>query len=131
MPYIADMRKLNTLVEAKQLVGNGQCVSLIHAVAVVPGATAWHRGDAVKGNKNVLPGTIIATFDEKSARYGNRDDGTSHAAIFLYQAANGIGVIDQWKGHTQKQDHQPQQRTIYFKHTGDKVDQGDQYYVVH
>jgi hypothetical protein len=131
MPYVADMRKVNSYTQAtpRQLVGNGQCVSLIHAVTVIPPASAWRQGTQVKGYKGLLPGSIIATFDS-NGRYGNNTNGTSHAAIFLYQSPAGLVVIDQWKGRVSAQDHPPQQRTIYFKHSGQKVDQGDQYYVV-
>jgi hypothetical protein len=111
MPYVADMRKANAFVQAKKLVGNGQCVSLIHAVAIVPGASAWHEGALVKDNRNLVPGTIIATFDT-NGRYGNHTDGTSHAAIFLYQTSSGIVVLDQWKGPIPAYDHPLQQRTI-------------------
>jgi hypothetical protein len=131
MPYSANMRKVNALAQAKKLVGNGQCVALIHAVTVIPGASVWHQGSAVKDNKSLIPGTIIATFD-KNGFYGNHTNGTSHAAIYLGQVPSGIIVIDQWKGSTQKFDHPPQQRIIYFNHgsAAQKVDQGDQYYVV-
>jgi hypothetical protein len=131
MPYVADMRKVTGYTQAtpRQLVGNGQCVSLIHAVTVIPAASVWHQGAQVKDNKGLLRGTIIATFDS-NGRYANSTNGTSHAAIFLYQSSAGLVVIDQWKGHISVQDHPPQQRTIYFKHSGQKVDQGDQYYVV-
>lgn len=130
MPYIADTGKTNALVEAKKLVGNGQCVALIHAVANIPATLSWHQGDQVKGNPHIQPGTIIATFDS-NGRYGNHTNGTSHAAIFLRHAPNGIVVLDQWKGHGAQADHFPQQRTISFNRPGSqKVDQGESYYVV-
>lgn len=62
MPYIADMKKANDLQQAKKLVGNGQCVSLVHAVAVIPPASTWHQGDLVMKNKDIVPGTVIATY---------------------------------------------------------------------
>ena len=36
MPYIADMKKATAFKEAGQLVGNGQCVTLVHAVVYIP-----------------------------------------------------------------------------------------------
>lgn len=131
MPYIADMKKANDLQQAKKLVGNGQCVALVHAVAVTPPTSLWSQGDSVINNKDIVPGTVIATFDA-NGRYGNHTDGTSHAAIYLGQTKDGILVLDQWKGSTHKLDHAPQPRLIRFVHSrpAQKVDQGDQYYVV-
>lgn len=131
MPFIADMKKANDLQREKKLIGNGQCVSLVHAVAVIPPASLWHQGDLVMKNKDIVPGTVIATFDD-DGRYGNHTDHTSHAAIYLGQTREGILVLDQWKGKTHKLDHIPQPRLIRFVHASpaEKVDQGDQYYVV-
>jgi hypothetical protein len=42
----------------------------------------------VKGNPNILPGTVIATFN--GARY------EGHAAIYVGQSALGISVYDQY-----------------------------------
>lgn len=127
MPYIADMKKANDFVKAKQLVGNGQCVALVHAVTVIPPTGAWRQGDQVQDNNNLAPGTIIATFDS-NGRYGNHTDGTSHAAIFLRPIDGGIVVLDQWNGRTKQPPHQ---RTIRFKNgVGLRVDDGSQYHVV-
>ena len=128
MPYLADMKKANAYVDAKTLVGNGQCVTLVHAVTTIPPSSAWQQGVQVKGAKNILPGTIIATFD-KNGRYGNHTDGRSHAAIFLLEIpGSGIMVIDQWKGRTSQPAHK---RLIRF-HDGKglPVDDGSQFYVV-
>jgi hypothetical protein len=79
-------------------VGSGQCVALVHAVSPALGSTArWARGEPVQGNTSLQPGTPIATFD-KSGRYANATDGSSHAAIYLGQNANGVQVLDQWVG---------------------------------
>jgi hypothetical protein len=130
MPYYANIRKVNALVQDKKLVGDGQCVSLIHAVTVAPGASVWHQGEHVAGSKGILPGTIIATFDS-NGRYGNHTDGTSHAAIYIGQTPSGIIVIDQWKGHGARPDHVPQQRTIHIDgQSRMAVDKGINYYVV-
>lgn len=127
MPYLADMQKANAYVKAKQLVGNGQCVTFVHAVVTTPPASLWRRGDAVRDNKNMLPGTIIATFDS-DGHYGNRTDGTSHAAVYLFQTSGGIMVLDQWNGRTKQPPHQ---RLIRFKDgKGLTIDDGSQYYVV-
>ena len=130
MPYIADMRKATALQEANELVGNGQCVSFVHAVVFVPPASLWHRGALVMDDHSIQPGTVIATFDD-DGRYGNHTDHTSHAAIYLYQTTDGIEVLDQWKGSVAVRDHTPRQRTIHFHgYHQTKVNDGTQYHVV-
>ncbi|WP_145733122.1 BPSL0067 family protein [Nitrospirillum pindoramense] len=49
----------------------------------------WRRGDPVKGNKNIVAGTVIATFDSNGHYYGR-------AAIYDHQTGDGIYVYDQW-----------------------------------
>ena len=79
-------------------VGSGQCVALVRANTPAIGATAnWVRGEAVQGNTSLPPGTAIATFTP-SGRYANAVDGSSHAAIYLGQNAQGMQVLDQWAG---------------------------------
>jgi hypothetical protein len=39
----------------------------------------------------------IATFNKEGV-YDNKEDGTSHAAIFLSREEKGIWVLDQWVG---------------------------------
>jgi hypothetical protein len=79
-------------------VGSGHCVALADAVSPGIGPTAnWACGAAVKGNTGLRPGTVIATFD-KSGSYSNATDGSSHAAIYLGQNAEGMQVLDQWQG---------------------------------
>jgi hypothetical protein len=78
--------------------GSGQCVALVRATNPAIGSTGcWVRGDAVRGNVNLQPGTAIATF-APSGHYANATDGSSHSAIYLGQTAQGIQVLDQWAG---------------------------------
>jgi hypothetical protein len=78
-------------------VGSGQCVALVRAAQPELGPSAtWTAGAAVQGNTAIQPGTPIATFT--SNRYANATDGSSHAAIYLGQDANGVQVLDQWLG---------------------------------
>ena len=82
-----------------QYVGTGQCVALVQAAASSVGLTAtWTQGSAVQGNMSLQPGTAIATFGPNGT-YTNSTDGSSHAAIYLGQNAQGIQVEDQWVGH--------------------------------
>jgi hypothetical protein len=73
-------------------------VAYTQKAANMPRTVAWKRGELVKGNMTIAPGTAIATFDA-DGRYGNHTDGRSHAAIYLGQDASGIQVLDQWVGH--------------------------------
>lgn len=78
-------------------VGNGQCVALARAMQPEIGPTAgWSEGAAVQGNTALTPGTVIATFT--NGRYANATDGSSHAAVYLGQNADGMQVLDQWVG---------------------------------
>ena len=82
-----------------QSVGTGQCVALVQAADSSVGLTAtWTQGSAVQGNTSLQPGTVIATFGANGT-YTNSTDGSSHAAIYLGQNAQGIQVEDQWLGH--------------------------------
>jgi hypothetical protein len=110
-----------------EAVGTGQCVAFVQKASGAPLTSQWHRGIRVKGNgEQIEKGTAIATFDSNGV-YGNHMDGTSHAAIYVGQEADGIQVWDQWLG-------QPvHQRTLHF-HGGapdvKPVNDGDAFYVI-
>jgi len=53
----------------------------------------WRAGKPVLGNKNILPGTAIATF--QNGRWPGKSKG-NHSAFYLGQVSDGIYVIDQW-----------------------------------
>jgi len=84
----------------------------------------WSKGAAVKGNLLLKLGAAIATFNAEG-KYGNKTDGSSHAAIYLSQSAGGIVVLDQWIG-------QPvHERAIRFNNPNGKVvNRGESFYVV-
>ncbi len=108
-----------------QAVGTGQCVALVQAADPSVGLTAtWHQGDSVQGNTALAPGTVIATFNQ-NGQYANATDGSSHAAIYLGQNAQGIQVEDQWAGHAAST------RTISWSNpSGVGADTGSQFHVV-
>ena len=84
----------------KGVVGTGQCVDLVKAATGLGQTSTWQRGPSVVGNPNIKPGTAIASFDS-NGRYGNHEDGSSHAAIYLgpsKERPGGIRVYDQWSG---------------------------------
>ena len=130
MPYTAQRAELLAGVSS----GDGQCVALVKRAAHAPPTAFWRRGAVVKGNVQLRPGTAIATFDP-AGRYGNHTNGTSHAAIYLGPAPNGIRVIDQWVD-TRTKNHKPwhrpaAERTILFGQSNKAaVDNADSYHVI-
>ncbi len=128
MPYVAS----NPKAYLGTSVGSGQCVPLVEAATGAPRYATWSKGAQVKGVTDLAIGTAIATFDG-DGRYGNHTDGSSHAAIYMGQTADGIEVIDQWvhtaggKRHVQM----AHRRLIRFRGgMGQKSDDGDAFYVV-
>ncbi|RSZ31146.1 MULTISPECIES: BPSL0067 family protein [unclassified Variovorax] len=68
----------------------GQCVSYVKKVCpALPATTNWRKGAAVKDNKDIQPGTVIATFNSGGHYQG-------HAAIYVGQSPAGINVYDQY-----------------------------------
>ncbi len=110
---------------AGQAVGSGQCVALVQAADSNVGLTrTWAQGAQVQGNTELRPGTAIATFDS-TGRYANATNGSSHAAIYLGQNAQGIQVMDQWAGSPAAY------RTIRWSSaTGMAANIGSSFYVV-
>lgn len=107
-----------------QSVGSGQCVALVQAADSDVGLTrTWTQGAAVMGNSSLQPGTAIATFNG-SGHYANATDGSSHAAIYLGQNAQGIQVMDQWAGHAASS------RTIPWSNTSGSANTGSAFYVI-
>jgi hypothetical protein len=99
----------------------GQCVSFVTTVCpTLPVATVqWEKGKLVKRNKDILPGTAIATFNE-NGRY------SGHAAIYDGQSDAGIKVVDQWVFPPANAIHE---RTLRFGAIG-LANNGDNFYVV-
>ena len=108
-----------------QSVGSGQCVALVQAADPSVGLTAtWTQGASVQGNTSLQPGTAIATFNS-NGQYANATNGSSHAAIYLGQNAQGMQVEDQWS-------NQPASiRTIPWNNpTGTAANTGSSFYVI-
>jgi hypothetical protein len=108
------------------VVGNGHCVPFVQMVAGLPRTAEWSPGPWVKGNRQIPPGTPIATF-EPDGTYRSRTG--SHAAIYVGQDSKGLWVYDQWQG-------QPvHKRLIRFagglgKANGSKSNDGTKYRVI-
>jgi hypothetical protein len=99
----------------------GQCVSFVTTVCpTIPVNTGlWKKGDLVKGDKAILAGTAIATFDKNDKYFG-------HAAIYESQTNVGINVVDQWVTSPASPIHQ---RMLRFGAHG-LANNGDNFYVV-
>ena len=57
MPYIVDPFRAQSTT--KRSVGNGQCVSFVHAAVNIPPSSLWYKGALVKGdtlNRAGFPG---------------------------------------------------------------------------
>lgn len=68
----------------------GQCVSYVKKVCpALPGTASWRKGALVKGERGIMPGTVIATFNAHGHYEG-------HAAIYVSQGSAGIKVYDQY-----------------------------------
>lgn len=107
-----------------RVIGTGQCVALVQAIAHAPLTKFWKPGIKVRGADLPL-GTVIATFDP-DGHYGNHTDGRSHAAIYVGQDEFAIRVVDQWL--KQPSHH----RSIRFTTvpTTRPVNDGNHYFVV-
>jgi len=113
------------------VIGDGQCVEVVKLICGCPQTALWKRGALVKGIP-ILPGTAIATFDPPNAelpngRYGNHEDGRSHAAVYLGQDLEGLRVLDQWAGEHAKPCHE---RKIWFDDKRTNVNNGNKFYVI-
>ena len=65
----------------------GQSVSYVRKVCPdLPATKNWNKGLPVKGNKAIVAGTVIATFDKFKG----------HAAIYVGQNGLGLQVFDQY-----------------------------------
>jgi hypothetical protein len=126
MPFVA--KHPETYVG--QVVGEGpnrgQCVAFVRAAANVPQTSMWIEGAQVWDHDSLTPGTAVATFDGNGC-YGNKTDGSSHAAIFMEHDATtgGFWAYDQWIGHPVAR------RLIRAKGgAGQAVDDADAYAVI-
>jgi hypothetical protein len=106
-----------------EVIDTGHCMRHVQVVAGVTHSSTLRRGERVRG-ANVPRGTVVGTFDAEG-RYANATDGSSHVAILLEETADGLRVVDQWRG-------QPvHERLIRFKGgQGTANNDGDRFHVV-
>lgn len=87
--------------------GDGECAALTKEIAHMGRTPTWQKGEKVPGNKTIVPGTPIATFNfdwgdgKGKVHYGPKQQpggkgGVSHTGIYLGQDDDGIYILDQW-----------------------------------
>jgi hypothetical protein len=76
-------QKVDTL-EKYALIGDGNCVALVQKLTDVGHTSNWRPGERVLDSKNILPGTVIATFE--NGRYPNRHTATTQRSSFIPDA---------------------------------------------
>jgi hypothetical protein len=107
MPYTAK----EDYAKQRDVVGNGECVTLVKQLAGARQSSLWREGKKVSDlleNGRITEGTVIAIFVK--GRYQNLRHG-NHAALFVRRVPGGIEIFDQWRGH------KPGTRIIRFGRT--------------
>lgn len=61
-------------------IGDAECVTLIRHYTNAPHTSMWRQGVKVLGNKDILPGTAIANFE--NGRWPGRSRGESFGFLF-------------------------------------------------
>lgn len=107
-----------------------QCARLVQGVLSQQGkpigqTVGWRPMERVKGNKNLRPGTAIATF--KNGVYPQEEKSQRHTAIFMGFAKNAIVVIDQ---NITTYNGKVGTREIRFDNPGKPQNNADEYWVI-
>lgn len=126
--------------------GDGECAALTKEIGHMGRTSTWKKGKKVQGNKTIVPGTPIATFNfdwddgEGKVHYGPKQQpggksGVSHTGIYLGQDDDGIYILDQWNSRNAKGVKVPQKARITRRqwdamqgHGG--LENGSHYYVI-
>lgn len=106
--------------------GSGQCAA-VRNLAGAPPTGQWIRGDPVRGNVGLTPGTLIANFQGPGNTYSSAPP-WSHTAIYVGQDDSGLIVYDQWTMGV-SQPHVLSKRTLRFGGRG-PANNGDLFYVI-
>ena len=107
----------------KSPVGNGECAVLAQWFnSAIPHTCHWRPGEQVSKTRALVPGTVIATFNQ-NGDYVNRRG--FHTAIYVGRDAQGITVIEQFHGLRAIRLHK-----YHFGDPASKESNGDSYYVV-
>jgi len=122
-PYVADLKSKeiaplldpNHKPSNSDIIGNGECVTACKKFAGLEGPSTdqWRAGPKVVDDKDIKPGTAIATFDSKG-RYPGKDQ-DKNSGIYLGRGTNGsIWILDQWPARpgTAQKAHPPQPREL-------------------
>jgi len=108
MPFVYADNPLSLL--GKPTAGNGKFKGECAAIAqfLVPGlenahVCKWRRGEQVKNQPHLRPGTVIAIFDSNGRYIGttkhNHSHGVAHVGLYVRQSHAGIEIVHQFKGY--------------------------------
>lgn len=106
---------------------NGECVDLTKKFSGMSkediGTYQWRPGPKAVDDKDIKPGTAIATFDEKG-RFPNKH--TYNSGIYLNSGTKGsIWILDQWPGHP------PRVREVFLDNRKEPADNAGAYSVIY
>jgi len=120
------LSKLENNDSFKNSQGKHECVELVRGITNAPHTSLWRRSKRKVleyQNNEILPGTPIATFDNKG-QYPL--DGVKHAAIYLSHDPTGIIVYDQWNNQGKVKKRKIHNRKFITRNVND----ANAYYVI-
>jgi hypothetical protein len=108
----------------------GECVTYVKAVTpdlTLTQTKNWDGKTLVKGNKDIVAGTAIATFN--GGAYTGHEN---HAAIYVSQDEKGIYVWDQWWDRKNKPPKNVKAIGLHLIRFGGSkpVNDGDDFYII-
>lgn len=132
-PAIAPLLDPNHKPSQSDVIGNGECVTACKKFAGLEGTSTsqWRAGPKVATDKDIKPGTAIATFDS-NGRYPKGDE-QKNSGIYLGRGTNGsIWILDQWpaRSGTGQRDHPPQPRELLTDNRRGASNNSNAYYVI-
>jgi hypothetical protein len=115
------------------VIGNGECVTACKKFSGLEGTSTsqWRAGPQVTTDKDIKPGTAIATFDS-NGRYPKGDQ-PKNSGIYLGRGTNGsIWILDQWpaRSGTGQKDHPPQPRELLTDNSRGASNNSNAYHVI-
>ena len=140
-PYVADLKSPaiaplldpNHKPSQSDVIGDGECVTACKKFSGLEGTSTsqWRAGPQVTTDKDVKPGTAIATFDS-NGRYPKGDQ-PKNSGIYLGRGTNGsIWILDQWpaRSGTGQKDHPPQPRELLTDNSRGASNNSNAYHVI-
>jgi hypothetical protein len=131
-PQIAPLLDPNHKPSTSDVVGpNGECVDLTKKFSGMSdvGTFQWRAGPKVVDDKDIKPGTAIATFDK--GRYPQTDV-NKNSGIYLGRGANGsVWILDQWPARNSGQKVHPPQPRELLRDSRNVSNDSHAYYVIY